>query len=254
MQIVFFDPFYGTSPMDTSRHTVHTLHLWQMPTYQIPHTLDHKASRGNKQNKYEINSKMRGGSVVLFHSFHSFSLSYSFVLWFISLHVLPLPVPDIHTPPLSESGDRDIPISMVHHADLTEGTTRRRTPGTQRKMSCQETKWSSSSSNVSISMTSLFWRKERQKKLYNLQHINLVGEFNKDSVSRTFRFLKYLAILLERSLCSLPKNTSQVTLKDLKAKNVFTHLKVNGGSLSSIASFWHLIQLSEVVHQKYQNR
>ena len=163
MQIVFFDPFYGTSPMDTSRHTVHTLHLWQMPTYQIPHTLDHKASRGNKQNKYEINSKMRGGSVVLFHSFHSFSLSYSFVLWFISLHVLPLPVPDIHTPPLSESGGRDIPISMVHHADLTEGTTRRRTPGTQRKMSCQETKWSSSSSNVSISMTSLFWRKERQK-------------------------------------------------------------------------------------------
>lgn len=81
-----------------------------------------------------------------------------------------------------------------------------------------------------------FLAKRKAKKLYNLQHINLVGEFNKDSISRTFRFLKY------------------PTLKDLKAKNVFTHLKVNGGSLSSIASFWHLIQLSEVVHQKYQNR
>lgn len=40
----------------------------------------------------------------------------------------------------------------------------------------------------------------------------------------------------------------------LKAKHVFTHLKVNGGCLSSIASFWHLIQLSEVVQQKYERQ
>lgn len=94
--------------------------------------------------------------------------------------------------------------------------------------------------------------KKGKKMIYNLQKINLEWVNSTKTVFQEpsdfwniwpffwkDRFAPYLKVPLKLHL---------------KAKHVFTHLKVNGGSLSSIASFWHLIQLSEVVQQKYERQ
>lgn len=152
--------------------------------------------------------------------------------------------------PLSESGDRDIPISMVHHADLNEGTF----PDGEPSRKCLARR----PNEVHPPPTSAYrWHrfsgeKKGKKMIYNLQKINLEWVNSTKTVFQEpsdfwniwpffwkDRFAPYIKVPLKLHL---------------KAKHVFTHLKVNGGSLSSTASFWHLIQLSEVVQQKYERQ